>query len=1119
MAATRRPRIPVNINQKSTHRALVDTGSDVTLIRKDIAEKNGIWTNNMKEELHTISGEKMPVEKANARVSDKIVEAVITDRMNEEVVIGVDFLKGAIINLETKEVEIAERIFPIISTVEKEEFDRARIDTVVGEYAHIFYDKTRPLTPMKDVPAQPITTFDGPVSQAAYRPALSKRSIIESEIAEMLKDGVIRPSSSEWASPILLVGKKDGSQRFCVDYRAVNAVTRKDRYPLPRITDIFDSLCGAAVFTTLDLKAGYWQLTVKESDVCKTAFITHRGLYEFLRLPFGLANAPGQFQRVMSRILEPVVGVCAFVYIDDIVVFSKSESDHIRDLRTVFELLDRHNVTIKKEKCDFAKKQVELLGYVVSPQGIAPTAEKTMAVKAIRPPNDVKGVKSILGLTNYYRSSIAGYARIVEPIVALTRKGVKFEWSPECEKSLDRLKEALCSAPILAYPDPNKPYRLYTDACDYAVGAVLVQTDDNGLERVVHYLSTLLDEVQRRWATIEKEAYGIIYALKKLRCYLLGAEFVILTDHKPLKSLFNSKIENAKLQRWAIRLSEFGAPIEYRKGIDNERADALSRFPDKTGLPVISAVTRSMSNKSESDRKIGKDRLELDRVEDNEDDETDFDCDLTEIEVARAILGRDGLSRDTLAADQRAEYDAQWREAEEDNESEWFIHDGLLVTDRPPYKGASYKFRVVLPQNSWSSAIKKAHERVGHMSVDKTLHEVAKNYAWPRLRATIQSDIDACPQCQLSKRKKDRPAPIDPEIPLRPMSMIGCDHIGPFSPDEQGRKYVLTIICLHSNWTEAYPVRDTSAAELIRCFEQDYLPRHGRPDVLICDNGQGFGSRAFEEFLRFHEIELRHSTPYHPQGNSRVERFNRTLKETIVRLCANRPHFWSDVLGPALGACRVAESSATGFSPFQLLYGRRPGELFREFHGSTYDELKLRYGEMSEAHAEARKNLKESRKYNFERNMAQARAEPLRVGDPVLLHVADRVTHALRWEPGFEVVAIFGTTVAIRNNRGVVRHVHRERVRFAGTACYDNITPRPVRTRGPCVEAVYLGGEGIEEIDFDRAETEIDSRLEYVETEQIENGSEYRSRLDFVEQDFDVNTRSGLAYHSGLVTE
>ena len=300
---------------------------------------------------------------------------------------------------------------------------------------------------------------------------------------------------------------------------------------------IFDQLGGAKVFSTLDLRSGYWQIPVDPADREKTAFTCHLGLFEYNRLPFGLTNAPSQFQRIMNFVLSDFIGKGVLVYLDDLIVYSSSEQQHAQRLDQVLQRLRRYNLTLKSQKCAIGKTEVRLLGRVISGEGIQPQPEKLDAIQNLKAPTSVRQVRSFLGMAGYYRAMIPQFAYLAEPITRLTRKNEPYVWGPEQEQSFRKLKAALISPPIIAFPDPNLPYALHTDASQVAIGAILTQ-EQSGQERVIAYLSKQLDTTQRRWSAIEREAYAVVYALEHLQEYLLGARFVIYTDHKPLLSLY-----------------------------------------------------------------------------------------------------------------------------------------------------------------------------------------------------------------------------------------------------------------------------------------------------------------------------------------------------------------------------------------------------------------------------------------------------------------------------------------------------------------------------------------------------------------------------------------------------
>ena len=843
----------------------------------------------------------------------------------------------------------------------------------------------------------------------------------------MLSAGIIRASNSPWSSPVIVIPKTGGLEhRFCIDYRALNAVTEKDRYPLPHIQDVFDSVGTGKIFSTLDLKSGYHQMPLAPKACPLTAFTCHVGHYEFLRVPFGLAAAPGKFQRTMNAILAPVLGKTALVYIDDIVVYSPDERSHKKHLEQVFGLLREAGVKLKLSKCSFMQRKVDLLGYEISGDGITPLPEKTRAIRDLPVPRNLKAVRSFLGVANYYRQCMPGYAKLAEPLIALTRRNTPYVWSSECACAFQALKDLLVSPAVMAHPDVRRPYKLYTDACNYAVGGILVQVDDQGVERVVQYVSRQLSETQRRWATIEQEAYAVVHCLVKLRPYLYGADFTVYTDHKPLRSLFTKEMNNTKIQRWAILLAEYGAKIEYRKGSENIRADMLSRIEGEAAereevLHQVSVITRLQSRELASK----KDDVEADP------------------------FGSVGIKKSELIEAQRREFEREYAEARDcESEEDYVLLGEVLMSERRPYATAPEYPRVIMPAQWRDTLIDKAHLEVGHMSTAKTVRRLTEAYAWPGMKKDVRNRLKLCSTCLLYHQRPVHVAMQEVEIPKTPMTTIAMDFIGPFTEDPLGNRYVLTIIDYLTGWAEAIMTKGQSASDIIHAISSDFLPRHGHPEVIVCDNGHGFASKEWGDYLSALRIECRHSSAQHPQGNSKCERLNRTLKAILNKMVANAPSIWFEKLAPALQAYRVAVSDVTGFSPYYLLYGRRPYVPLEAFLDRGAPTLGNRLEVMSEAYEAARANLYDSRRYNRERLNARANVKTsLEPGTTVVIKAEERITNTARWDPEYEVIRVQGTTHWLRHQgSGRVLKKHREKLTVVdANIAWDERTPRPKR--------------------------------------------------------------------------
>ena len=379
-----------------------------------------------------------------------------------------------------------------------------------------------------------IETGDSPpVRQPPRRVPFARRPEISRMVNEMLHTQVIQESKSPWASPVVLVQKKDGSLHFCMDYRRLNAVTRKDVYPLPRIDDLLDQLSGKRVFSTLDAHSGYWQIRMHETSREKTAFVTMNGLYEFRVMPFGLCNAPATFQRLMQKTLTGLGGDQPFcsVYIDDVIVFSKTVEEHLDHLAQVFNRLRKIGLKLHPQKCSFTHPKVLYLGHIISSEGIAPNPDKVRAVREFQIPTNARAVREFLGIAGYYRRFVPNFAKVAGPLHALTRQQVPFVWTPKCQEAFEKLKELLVSPPVLAYPCFAKPFVLHTDASGLGLGAVLEQEQDDGQLHPVAYASRTLSKHERNYGITDLEALGVVWAAKHFRAYLLGHKCLVYTDH------------------------------------------------------------------------------------------------------------------------------------------------------------------------------------------------------------------------------------------------------------------------------------------------------------------------------------------------------------------------------------------------------------------------------------------------------------------------------------------------------------------------------------------------------------------------------------------------------------
>ena len=455
---------------------------------------------------------------------------------------------------------------------------KAALNKLLGEYRYVFSKEGDPISSTSLVEHEIYT--EGPPVRLPFRqqnPLV--RAQEQSQVKEMLRDGVIRSSISPWASPVVMVKKKDGSMRFCVDFWKVNDATIKDAHPLPRIDDTLESLHGAKFFSTLDLKSGYWQVPIREQDKEKTAFRTCSGqLYEFNQLPFGVCNAPATFSRLMDRALAGLAWNICLYYLDDIIVFSASWEEHLERLKAVFERLRRANLKLAAAKCHLARREVSFLGYKVTPEGLEPKPKLMEAIDKLTPPTSVTEVRSFLGLVGYYRRFIKRFSDKAAPFNALLHKEKEWSWTPQCQEAFDLLKREISRKPVSAYPDFNKPFRLYTDASNLGLGAILAQYQE-GKERIICCASRTLNNAETNHRTTKKECLAIVWGVHMFRPFLVATQFEMLTDHYALQSLRTMKNESALLHRWAASLEDYRFTILHRPGKLQGHVDGLSRLP------------------------------------------------------------------------------------------------------------------------------------------------------------------------------------------------------------------------------------------------------------------------------------------------------------------------------------------------------------------------------------------------------------------------------------------------------------------------------------------------------------------------------------------------------------
>ena len=747
-----------------------------------------------------------------------------------------------------------------------------------------------------------------PIRQQARRIPLPRRETVRKLLDEMLKKDIISPSKSPWASPIVLVTKKDGSIRFCIDYRKVNSVTHKDAYPLPRVDDTLDTLVGSVWFSTIDLKSGYWQVEVSPEHREKTAFCTQEGLFEFNVMPFGLCNAPATFQRLMDCVLAGLQWTNCLVYIDDIIIMGRSFDDHLHNLQQVFDRLKLAGLKLHPDKCQFLQHQVHFLGHIVSAKGVAPDPSKTAKVKEWPTPTSAQETQRFLGLANYYRRFIKDFATIAKPLHQATEKHRSFTWTDQCTEAFSKLKQFLTSAPILALPDWSKPFIVDTDASDTGIGAVLSQCHEDGKEHVISYASRLLTKPERNYCVTRKELLAVITFLHHFRQYLIGAPFVIRTDHGALTWLQNFKSPEGQLARWLEKLQEYNFTIVHRPGRKHNNADALSRLPcqqcGRNTEDTIASISSSTISGGYSSEEIRCMQL-------------DDKC-LGELLQAKESHQKPSQDHSKSQSTEYRRLYQQW--------DQLIVRSGVLWRYYAQPNEKMSWFQLIVPQPLRSDIMKEAHEGIsgGHLGQEKTLHRIKQRFYWPGYFNDVRNWCASC--CSCTTRKTPAPsrhAPMGTITAGYPMQIVAADLLGPLPESENGNSYILVVADYFTRWMEAFPLPNQEATTVANKLVDDVFLRFSIPEQLHTDQGRQFESQLLHEVCKLLNIHKTRTTPYHPQSDGLVERFNRTLLNMLSTCAYNHPFDWEHHLRKVCMAYNSSVQSSTGYTPFYLMFGRQ----------------------------------------------------------------------------------------------------------------------------------------------------------------------------------------------------
>ena len=836
------------------------------------------------------------------------------------------------------------------------------------------------------------TSDAAPIRQQVRRIPPMRRQEASTLLKEMLQKEVIQRSASPWASPIVLVRKKDGSTRFCVDYRKVNNVTRKDAYPLPRVDDTLDTLAGAKWFSTLDLTSGYWQVEVEPKDREKTAFCTPDGLFEFKVMPFGLCNAPATFQQLMDLVLAGLQWSSCLVYLDDIIIVGRTFEEHLQNLQAVLIRLREAGLKLKPQKCALCLPQVEFLGHVVSAQGVSTDPRKTEKVRNWPIPTNRREVQQFLGLASYYRRFVQDFAKIAKPLHRLTEKTSKFEWTSECQAAFNDLRQKLVSAPILAFPDYTRSFVLDTDASDTGMGAVLSQLDDNGAEQVVAYASCTLSRAERRYCVTRKELLAVVTFIKHFRPYLLGKHFTLRTDHGSLTWLARFKEPEGQLARWLEKLQEYDFDILHRPGKRHQNADALSRlpcsqcgreshsstdvhdmeFPDEVAGAISQPQTTQLRDRSSTELR---------------------ETQLQDTSIGFVLGAKEKDSKPTPQQVKGKSITVRklcqlWDRLK--------CQDGQLWRRYDDGTGKKEWLQLVVPTSLREEILHKVHQGVvsGHLGEQKMLHQIKERFYWPGMAEDVHNWCQTCASCATNKSPSTKArAPLQTITTGHPMQVVAVDITGPFPESEAGNRYILVVGDYFTRWMECFAIPDQEAETVVRKLVDEVFCRFSPPEQLHSDQGRQFESDLMRQICSILKIEKSRTTAYHPQCDGLVERFNRTLKHMLATSLKDHPFDWEDRLRKVCMAYNSSVHASTGYTPFYLMFGREARLPIDIAYGtklpvqvSTGDYATQMKNSLEDAYANVRMNLDASHRTQSELYNKKIHGKPYAIGDLVWLH-------------------------------------------------------------------------------------------------------------------------------------
>lgn len=908
---------------------LFDTGSDANLMTKTefgkIKDDVKMYKDS-KIRLTGIAGKEIftdGVFTAKVQIddyySDVTFHIVDDDTIPVDTIIGNPILKEFEVKF-TKDGIFMEKIQHLTLLIEEddktEEYDvensqyTAEIKKMIDDY------KPTDETKKSNVELRIILTDEAPIYQSPRRLSPLEADVLNKQIEDWLKTGIIKPSKSDFACPTVLAHKKDGNYRVCIDYRRINKKIIKERFPLPLIEDQIDKLKEAQIFTSLDLKNGFLHVDVNKDSQKYTSFVTPKAQFEFIKMPFGLCTAPSVFQRFINDIFHDYINDgTVLAYLDDLIIPARTEEEALTKLKEIMKRAEEFGLQFNWKKCHFFKKEIEYLGYIVKDNKVRPSKEKIKAVSNFKKPNNIKSMQSFLGLTGYFRKFIRNYSLIAKPMTDMLKKDAVFNFDERCEEAFLKLKEILTSSPVLRIYNPDMETEVHTDASADGYGAVLLQRcpKDNQLHPV-HYMSKKTTPSERKYHSYYLEILAIVEAIKKFRVYLQGIHFKIITDCSALTMTLQKKDLPPRVARWALLLEEYDYKIEHRPGSSMKHADALSRYP----VWILTETTARLKRAQDGDENI---------------------------QLIKRILLKEPYQN-------------------------YVLQNDIL------YKEKNGNKMIVVPKKMQTEIIRKNHER-GHFGIVKTEELINREYFIENLQTKIKKVIDNCVECILVSHKRGKKEGLLNPIPKGdvPLATYHIDHLGPLTSTNKNYKYILTVVDAFTKFTWIYPVKTLTTEETISKLELQQQS-FGSPERIITDRNAAFTSNDFKDYCQNESITQYLITTGQPRGNGQVERIHQIIISVLSKLSADDPTKWYRKVSNVQRCLNGTYQRSIGMTPFELMFGvkikDKDDELMKIIEEENIERMNENRLELREKAKESIRKIQEENKKSFNRKRKQA---------------------------------------------------------------------------------------------------------------------------------------------------